>query len=125
VTAAGTLAAVGLLLGIMLVVPYAQPAEANYLGKAGKIAYSGWDGNDLEIYTINPNGGSNVRVTNNQSGDEAPAYSPNARKIAYSGWDGNDLEIYTINANGGAGKTLPTTTGQMTTSPTTLPAAPR
>jgi len=51
VAAAGLLAAVGLV-----VVLYAQPAEANYPGKPGKIAYSGWDGNDLEIYTINPNG---------------------------------------------------------------------
>jgi len=99
-------AAAGLLLAVGLVVLYAQPAEANYPGKPGKIAYSGWDGNDLEIYTINPNGGSNVKVTNNQSGDEAPAYSPNGKQIAYSGWDGNDLEIYTINANGGGRKNV-------------------
>jgi len=41
--AAGLLAAVGLM-----VVLYAQPAEANYPGKPGKIAYSVWDGNDLD-----------------------------------------------------------------------------
>src|SRR5829696_8497253 len=99
--AAGLLAAAGLV-----VVLYAQPAEANYPGTPGKIAYSGWDGKDLEIYTINPNGGSNVKVTNNQSGDEAPAYSPNAKKIAYSGWDGKDLEIYTINPGGGSRKNV-------------------
>src|SRR5215203_6412741 len=99
VAAAGLLAAAGLV-----VVLYAQPAEANYPGTPGKIAYSGWDGNDLEIYTINTNGGSNVKVTNNQSGNEAPAYSPNAKKIAYSGWDGNDWEIYTVNTNGGSTK---------------------
>ncbi|MEJ7815376.1 MAG: hypothetical protein WKF53_09400, partial [Rubrobacter sp.] len=44
--AAGLLAAVGLLM-----VLYAQPAGANYPGKPGKIAYSGYDGNDYEIYT--------------------------------------------------------------------------
>jgi hypothetical protein len=104
--AAGTLAAVGLLLLIMLVVLYAQPAEANYPGTNGKIAYSGWDGNDLEIYTINPDGGSNVKVTNNQSGNEAPAYSPNSKKIAYSGWDGQDWEIYTVNPDGGGRKNV-------------------
>ncbi len=52
VAAAGLLAAVGLL-----VVLYAQPAEANYPGKPGKIAYAGYDGNDQEIYTINAGGG--------------------------------------------------------------------
>jgi hypothetical protein len=61
VAAAGLLAAVGLLA-----VLYAQPAEANYPGTNGKIYYAGWDG-DLEIYSINPDGGSNVKVTTNQS----------------------------------------------------------
>jgi hypothetical protein len=101
VAAAGLLAAVGLL-----VVLYAQPAEANYPGTPGKIAYSGWDGNDLEIYTINPDGGSNVKVTNNQSGNEAPAYSPNGTKITYSGRGGNDWDIYTINPDGGSKKNV-------------------
>ena len=53
VAAAGLLAAMGLL-----VVLYAQPAEANYPGKPGKIAYTAYDGNDQEIYTINAGGGA-------------------------------------------------------------------
>jgi Tol biopolymer transport system component len=99
--AAGTLAAVGLLVLIMLVVLYAQPAEANYPGTPGKIAYSGWDGNDWEIYTVNTNGGSRKNVTNNNTDDRFPYYSPSGTKIAYSGQDGNDWDIYTINPNGG------------------------
>ena len=51
--AAGLLASVGLL-----VVLYAQPAEANFPGKPAKIAFAGYDGQDYEIYTINSNGGS-------------------------------------------------------------------
>jgi hypothetical protein len=50
---AGLLAAVGLL-----VVLEVQPAEANYPGTNGKIAYAGYDGNDSEIYTINAGGGA-------------------------------------------------------------------
>ena len=49
---AGLLAAVGLVM-----ILYAQPAEANYPGKPGKIAFSQDDGNDFEIYTIKPDGG--------------------------------------------------------------------
>jgi hypothetical protein len=51
VAAAGLLAAAGLV-----VVHYAQPAEANYPGKPAKIAYAGYEGNDSEIYTINADG---------------------------------------------------------------------
>ena len=95
--AAGLLASVGLL-----VVLYAQPAEANYPGTAGKIYYSGDDGQDYEIYSINPDGGSNVRLTNNQSANWEPAYSPTGKKVAYSGWDGQDWEIYTSDLDGGS-----------------------
>jgi hypothetical protein len=103
-TALLTVAAAGLLAAVGLVILYAQPAEANYPGKPGKIAYSGDDGNDLEIYTVNSNGGSNVRVTNDQSGNEAPAYSPNAKKIAYSGVGGNDWDLHDQHQRGGQEK---------------------
>src|SRR5215207_5864473 len=99
--AAGLLAAAGLV-----VVLYAQPAEANYPGTPGKIAYSGWDGNDREIYTVNTNGGSTKKVTNNNTDDRFPYYSPSGTKITYSGRGGNDWDIYTINPNGGSRKNV-------------------
>ncbi|HSK82077.1 MAG TPA: hypothetical protein VK902_01550, partial [Rubrobacter sp.] len=71
VAAAGLLAAVGLFV----VVLYAQPAEANFPGKPGKIAYAGYDGQDYEIYTINPNGGGKKQLTDNSLDDREPSYS--------------------------------------------------
>jgi hypothetical protein len=98
-----TVAAAGLLAAVGLVVLNVQPAEANYPGTPGKIAYSGWDGNDWDIYTINTNGGSRKNVTNNNStNDYQPDYAPGGTKIAYAGNDRNDWEIYTINPNGGS-----------------------
>jgi WD40-like Beta Propeller Repeat len=99
--AAGVLVAVGLL---MLLMSEPHPAGAILLpGLRGKIAYQGYDGHDREIYTINPGGWGKFNVTNNNTDDENPAYSPSGKKIAYSGYDGNDWEIYTINAGGGGG----------------------
>jgi Tol biopolymer transport system component len=106
VAVAGLLAAVGLFV----VVLYAQPAEANYPGKPGKIAYSGLDApnGDYEIYTINPNGGAKKQLTDNSLDDRYPAYSASGKKIVYSGRDApnGDYEIYTINAGGGGKKQL-------------------
>jgi hypothetical protein len=102
--AAGLLAAVGLV-----VVLYAQPAEANYPGKPGKIAYAGYDGNDSDIYTIQPNGGGRLNVTDNSSDDYYPSYSPSGKKIAYVNDAGGDGEIWTIKPNGVAGSKSPTT----------------
>jgi hypothetical protein len=100
--AAGMLMAVGLLLLIMVVVE-AGPAEATFPGKAGKIAYQGYDGNDAEIYTIKSGGGGKVQLTDNSTGDYEPSYSPSGKKIVYSSKDApnGDYEIYTINAGGG------------------------
>src|ERR671938_266005 len=94
-------AAAGLLAAVGLVVLYAQPAEANYPGANGKIAYAGEGGTDEEIYTIKPNGGGKRQLTFNTTVNDQPAYSPNGKRIAYSGYDGNDFEIYTIKAGGG------------------------
>jgi Tol biopolymer transport system component len=72
-----------LLAAVGLVVLYAQPAEANYPGTPGKIAYSGWDGNDWDIYTINADGGGRFNVTSNKTDDIQPSYSPSGKSIAY------------------------------------------
>ena len=66
-----------------------------------RIAFTGHDGHDYEIYTISATGGSRFNVTNNTSDDLQPSYSPNGKRIAFSGWDGHDWEIYTINVGGG------------------------
>jgi dipeptidyl aminopeptidase/acylaminoacyl peptidase len=81
-----------------------EKAEATFPGKNGRIAYQGYDGNDWEIYTINPNGRTPSKLTNNNMGDLDPSYAPDGKRIAYTGWDGHDAEIYTIKAGGG-GKT--------------------
>jgi hypothetical protein len=75
-TAAGTLVAVGLVVLIMLVVVEARPAEATFPGKPAKIVYSGKDAPnaDYEIYTINPGGGSKVKVTDNDTQDDTPSW---------------------------------------------------
>jgi hypothetical protein len=97
--AAGLLAAVGLFV----VVLYAQPAEANFPGKPGKIAYSGRDApnGDYEIYTINANGGGKKPLTDNSSDDSSPSFSPSGKRIAYVNSTGTDSEIWTIQPNGG------------------------
>jgi hypothetical protein len=97
--AAGVLVAVVLLL--LMIAVQAQPAEATFPGLPGKIAYTNSDGTDTEIFTINPNGDGMVQVTNNDTPDSEPSYSPDGKKIAYVGLDGTNEEINTINVGGG------------------------
>jgi TolB protein len=109
-SAAGALVAVTLLV-LMLVLVEPRPAEATFPGKNGKIAYKGFDGNDYEIFTIDPGGENRVQVTDNTTSDWRPDYSPNGKRIAYSGTgdrvnppdapSSKDFEIWTIPATGG------------------------
>ena len=99
------LAAAGLLaaVGVVVVVLYAQPAEATFPGKPGKIAYSGLGSQSYEIYTIKSGGGGKVKLTDNATNDRNPSYSPSGKRIAYNGLDSptGDNEIYTIKPGGG------------------------
>ena len=100
VVAGGVLTVAGLLVLIALVVQE-QSAEATSPGKPAKIAYSAFDGTNEAIYTIDPGGGSKVKVTDKPGYARSPAYSPAGNEIAYVGFDGNDSEIYTIDPGGG------------------------
>jgi hypothetical protein len=71
--AAGMLVAVGLLM-LMLVMVDARRAEATFPGLPGNIAYTGFDGTDEEIYTINVGGGAAFKVTNNDTDDGDPSW---------------------------------------------------
>jgi TolB protein len=46
-------------------------------------------------------GGGTFKVTDNDTDDLYPSYSPDGQTIAYEGYDGNDSEIYTIDVRGG------------------------
>src|SRR5919112_1280352 len=95
-----------------------QKAEATFPGKNGRIAYSGYDGNDYEIYTINSRGEAKRKVTNNNRDDYSPSYSPDGKKIAYMVYSNaaGRTEIYTIYVGGG-GKSKLTSGGQPSYSP--------
>ena len=67
----------------------------------GKIAFvSQRDGND-EIYSMNPDGTNQTRLTNNAALDNTPRWSPDGTKIAfYSDRDSGFRQIYVMNADG-------------------------
>jgi hypothetical protein len=110
VLAAAGAALVGVGLLVLMLVVQARPAGATFPGPNGKIAYAADDGGsggiDSDIYAIDPTGGTPFQVTDNDTYDQTPSYSPNGKKIAYSGSSiteptGAGYEIYTINVGGG------------------------
>ncbi|HEX8459090.1 MAG TPA: S8 family serine peptidase [Pyrinomonadaceae bacterium] len=70
----------------------------------GKIVFSSCrDGNDWELYTMNPDGSEQTRLTyHDYSDDMWPEYSPDGTQIAFTSGRGDDLyyQVYVMNADG-------------------------
>ena len=74
----------------------APSAHAAFPGTNGKIAFNV----NFQIYTINPDGTGQTRITNDPASDVEAVWSPDGTKIAFeTNRDGN-YEIYTMNADG-------------------------
>jgi TolB protein len=81
-----------------------SPSLGDYSPTGKEITYTDYEGyndNDEEIYTINVGGGGRFQVTDNNTEDFDPSYSPDGKKIIHSSWDGRDTEIFTISVHGG------------------------
>jgi Tol biopolymer transport system component len=87
------------LLAAALIAP--AVADAAFPGHNGRIAFSSNRDGPQEIYSMNPDGGCMVRLTDHRRFDGFPAWSADGRKIAFrSGRDGPGHEIYVMNADG-------------------------
>jgi Tol biopolymer transport system component len=89
----------------------AAPAEAAFPGANGKIAFqTNRDAGNYEIYSMNPDGSGQTRLTNNAALDWNPAWSPDGTKIAFMSTRTGAGDIYKMNADGTNVVRLTTTT---------------
>jgi TolB protein len=96
------------------------PAQAAFPGQNGRIAFvTARDGND-EVYSMNADGTSPTRLTNDPAADTQPAWSPDGRRIAFVSFRDGNGEIYVMNADG-TGQTRITNTAAGESSPTWSP----
>lgn len=91
---------------VVLLATALKPAEAAFPGQNGKIVFAKENVQDCyygecsyEIFTINPEGSGQKRLTNNGWADTYPAWSPNGKKIAWLAYRGA-YDLFTMNTNG-------------------------
>jgi Tol biopolymer transport system component len=81
----------------------------------GKIAFESYrdSGDDMntEIYTMNPDGSHQLRITPYTDGglednDLNPVWSPNGSKIVFSSWMDGNINLYIVNSDGTGEKQL-------------------
>ena len=91
-----TVLIVTLILGLELV----PITFAAFPGGNGKIAFTRFDGNDYEIFVINPDGSDVTPLTDNDADDSAPAWSADGSKITFVSRRDGEPEIFTMNSDG-------------------------
>jgi hypothetical protein len=100
---------VALVVAAAVLALVAAPAHAAFPGQAGKIAFhTNRDSGNFEIYTMNSNGTSPTRLTNNAADDVTPAWSPDGAQLVWVSLRDGNYEIYRMNADG-SGQTRMTT----------------
>jgi len=69
---------------------------------SGKLVFVSSRDLNEEIYSMNPDGSGQTRLTNEVNFDRDPTWSPNGSKIAWETFRTGDLEIFSMNADGTA-----------------------
>lgn len=90
---------INLVGGTTTPTPTASPSPTPVV-RNGKIAFASNRTGNQQIYTMNPDGTLQTRITTNTAADYQPAFSPNGSRIAFvSNRDGN-ANIFVMNADG-------------------------
>jgi Tol biopolymer transport system component len=64
------------------------------------IAFSGFDGNEADIYVVGANGGVPINLTLDGYSDDEPAWSPDGKRIAFTSYKNWQPGVYVMDADG-------------------------
>jgi Tol biopolymer transport system component len=89
-----------LIVTLILGMEFVPFTSAAFPGSNGKIAFTMYDGNDFEIFVMNPDGSDRTPLTDNDYDDSSPAWSADGMKIVFLSDRDGDIEIFVMNADG-------------------------
>lgn len=89
----------GTLAGVAVVVLLLN-MHAAFVAQPERIFFANFDGNDFEIFVMNPDGTDVVQLTDNTSDDWGPSLSPNGRQVAFRSDRDGVARVYVMNIDG-------------------------
>jgi Tol biopolymer transport system component len=73
---------------------------AGVQSESNDIVFQAYSDGNWDIYTVNPSGGNEKKLTNFSSQELNPDWSPNGQSIVFSSTSTGQQEIFTMDANG-------------------------
>ena len=67
----------------------------------GRIAFASDRDGNFEIYVMGPDGGGQIRLTDDPADDLSPVWSPDGNSLAFVSFRDGNAEIYRMNSDGG------------------------
>jgi TolB protein len=86
--------------------------QPSWSPKGDRIAYSAMSNGVIDIFTINPEGGEPVQLTENQGSNEAPTWAPDGSLIVFSSTREGKSRLYVMTAYGTDQRRLLTLPGE-------------
>lgn len=78
----------------------ASPAHATFPGRNGRIVFEGCDDVSCQIYTVNPDGSALRQVTDDDTFNLVPDWSPDGTHIVYSKFTAGRNHLHIMSADG-------------------------
>jgi Tol biopolymer transport system component len=75
-------------------------ARYSWTVDGSRIAFVSFRHGNPEIHTVDPDGQTPLRITENEISDENPDWSPDRRRLVFDRLVGDNLDIYVMNADG-------------------------
>jgi len=82
--------------------------------KLNRIAFAGLKGNEVDIFTLDPDGSNLRQLTFNQGKNEDPVWSPDGRYIIFSSNRNGRFQLYLMNADGSNQQKITNLKGEQT-----------
>lgn len=77
-----------------------QPTATLFVGGSGLLIFESKRDGNSEIYSMNPDGSAQNRLTNNAADDTHAQWSPDGSRVAFESKRDGNSEIYVMNADG-------------------------
>jgi len=92
--------------------PKIQNWQPSVSPESDKVVFSSKEGDDFELFLLDPNSGDKTRITDNKHDDWGPDWGPDGERLTFVSKRDDNTDIYVVDIDGGNETRLTTNKSQ-------------